>query len=66
MSEESRQERLEREVGRAKNVFLLVLNVDISVVKGKVASDEATAQLREKLMGVVVDWSSALPPKGAR
>lgn len=66
MARESLQEMCERQVGQAKNVFLLVLNVDISTVKGKVASDEAANQLREKLLDVLDAWAKALPWKGAR
>ncbi len=60
---ESMQERCEREVGKAPSVNLVVLNVDISTVKGKVASDEVVHQLKDDLLARVEAWIKALPKK---
>ncbi len=60
---ESMQERCEREVGKARSVSLVAFRLDVSRVKGKVASDKAVKQLSDDLLARVEAWVTALPDK---
>lgn len=59
------QERCEREAKdvNVKSASLLAYNVDISAVRGKVASDEAVKRLGDELLAKITAWIAALPKR---